>query len=132
MNLALVSLTYDKYYYLYALLKERELSQSISHRVMPGYLDHIDFVDSRPYYAWYFIEHDGHVSGSIYLSKQREIGISVFKKDQKQGVATWAIKELMDIHPGKFLANINPDNIASANLFKKFGFKLIQHTYGIG
>jgi len=31
--------------------------------------------------------------------------------------------------PGKFLANINPHNEKSINLFGKLGFKRIQSTY---
>ena len=59
---------------LYDLLSERTPEESISHKSMPTYPEHEKFVQSNPYFAWYLIDVDGQFVGSIYLSKQREIG----------------------------------------------------------
>ncbi len=114
---------------LYGFLSERTPEQSISHKEMPSIEDHIDFVDSEPYLAWYFIVDDFQIVGSVYLTKQREIGISIGEDWRGCGYGSAAVKMLMERHPGKFLANINPDNDVSIKFFAQFGAKHIQNTY---
>ena len=63
------------YRFLYNLLKEREPSTNISHKNMPSFSEHVTFVSSNPYFRWYIIEYQGKKSGSVYLSKNNEIGI---------------------------------------------------------
>ena len=118
---------------LYDLLSEREPHQSISHVEMPSFEEHCAFVASRPYFAWYIIHSSERVVGAIYLTEDREIGIGIFKEFKSRGIGTAAVKLLMRIHPGKFYANINPDNFASRSFFQEqFGAKLLQHTYVFG
>lgn len=117
---------------LYDLLAERSDADeiNISHRKMPSRRCHAMFVKRKPYLAWYLIETDGDYAGSIYLSKQGEIGVFLFRRFQGRGLGTEAIKELMRRFPGKrFLANVNPANARSIALFQKLGFNLLQHTY---
>jgi len=115
---------------LYVLLEERTPEQSISHKDMPRWDEHNKFIASNPYAAWYLILKDKNAVGSIYLSKQREIGISIYGQHKSKGYGTDAVKKLMELHPGKFYANINPDNYASRMFFQEqFGAKLLQHTY---
>ena len=120
---------------LYDLLKERDPVANISHKEMPTVIEHCAFVRCMPYLHWYLIQDWGEVPawvGSIYISKEREIGISIFKKHQGKSYGTVAMKELMDKHPGKLYANISPDNQKSIEFFKRFGAKHIQNTYVIG
>ena len=121
---------------LYALLDERTPEQSISHKRMPTMEGHRLFVlgavpDNSPvsYAAWYVIYADRCIVGSIYLTHQREIGVSIFRDQQRKGYARAAVLELMRLHPGKFLANINPKNEASIKLWESLGFSLLQVTY---
>jgi len=115
---------------LYELLRERTPEQSISHRRMPTMHEHRMFFHSKPYLAWNFIlnEYD-EIVGSIYLSKQREIGVFIFRIWHQYGYATQAVKQMMQDWPGKFLANVNPENYASIKFFEQFGAKHIQNTY---
>jgi len=113
---------------LYDLLAERTPEQSISHKSMPTMEEHAKFVRSLPYRAWYLIEVGNEYVGCVYLSKQREIGVSIFEKRRGNGYATEAVRELMRKWPGRFLANINPLNTASMAFFKKLGFSLLQVT----
>jgi cyclase len=110
--------------YLYDLLAERTPEQSISHKEMPTYERHLAFVIGSPYYAWYLITTDDTVVGAIYLTRQWEIGIGIFRAHQRRGYARQAIEKLMDLHGrnGRYLANINPANEASIALFRKLGF----------
>lgn len=108
---------------LYKLLAEREPHQSISHKRMPTYREHEDFVCSVPYAEWYMVMDGDTAVGAVYLTKAREIGIGIFKAYQGNKFATQAIGEVMRRHgPGKFFANINPKNQASVALFNSLGF----------
>jgi RimJ/RimL family protein N-acetyltransferase len=107
---------------LFELLKERRPEQSISHKGMPTWEEHVAFVRSRPYEHWYLIEADGYFRGAVYLTRQREVGVAIFEGCRGQHYAEDAVAELMRLHPGRFLANINPANEASIALFRKLSF----------
>ncbi len=117
---------------LYQLLEERTPEQSISHKSMPTWEEHRAFVGSRPYAHWYlaYVANVG-IVGSIYLTHQREIGVSILRAHQRKGYGLAAVRELMRLHPGRFLANVNPENAASRKLWEGIGGKLLQVTYEI-
>ena len=118
------------YPFLYDLLKQRNSRVNISHKKMPTYDEHVKFVMSRPYSKWCVIQYDSQSIGSIYLSKQNEIGIFLINNMHGKGIGQAALKMIMKKHARpRFLANINPKNKKSVDFFKKNGFKLIQHTY---
>ena len=118
------------YRFLYQILKEREINTNISHKKMPTYNEHIDFVQSKPYSKWYIIYFGRKKVGSVYISKQNEIGIFIKRKFLKKGIGTRVLKIILEKNPKKrFLANINPKNKKSIEFFKKNGFKLLQKTY---
>lgn len=128
----LIDVYSDRLHYsshLYVLLDERTPEQSISHNGMPTWKKHLAFVRSRPYLHWYMIEVGDKIVGCCYLSKQREIGISIYAPERGNRYATCALQLMMKRHPGKFLSNVNPLNEASIGLFTKLGFKLLQVTY---
>ncbi len=130
MNLISVYKRPDRYEILFKLLAERDEMVNISHRGMPNWCDHIKFVDSKPYEAWYFM--DNEPFGACYLSKQNEIGVFVFKEHQGNGYGRAAIEALIKLHgPRRYLANVAPANTKSSELFGKLGFRLIQHTYEV-
>lgn len=121
---------------LYQLLGEREDHVNISHRVMPTMDEHYAFMDSMPYKGWYLIDTQpfypqvhSHFVGSIYLTRQREVGIFLFREFIDKGFGAEAVKLLRARHPGKLFANISPGNEGSAKFFKKLGFRHIQQTY---
>lgn len=115
---------------LYDLLAERTPEQSISHKWMPTYPQHVEFVRSEPYAAWYVAEQAGNIVGAVYLSRADEIGVSIFRSCQRRGYASCAVHLLMRMHPRqRYLANVNPLNEPSAALFRSLGFYLVQHTY---
>lgn len=129
MTLQPVGIHYMHVHFLYDLLAERTPEQSISHKMMPTWEEHERFTCSAPYLAWYVIEDVGYLRGAIYLSKQREIGVGILRKHQRKGYARAAVLELMRLHPGRFLANVNPKNEASRKLWESLGFNLLQVTY---
>ncbi|MEK7083941.1 MAG: GNAT family N-acetyltransferase [Patescibacteria group bacterium] len=117
---------------LYRLLKERSAKINISHRKMPTWHQHLKFIRSKPYKAWYLIsDAPKHFTGGIYLSKADEIGIFLLKKYQRLGHGNRAVDLLIKKHRNvkRFLANVNPNNKTSIQFFKKLGFGHIQNTY---
>ena len=126
--------------FLFDLLKERDARANISHKQMPSYNSHRQFIKSEPYKRWYIIymrhwidrphRYDKEKVGSIYLSKNDEIGIFISKKFHGKNIGKYALNELMKKWPRKrFLANVNPKNKKSIQFFKDNGFELIQHTF---
>jgi hypothetical protein len=55
MNLISIYERPDRALVLHQLLEERDESANISHKAMPSWDDHVRFVESKPYQAWYFI-----------------------------------------------------------------------------
>ena len=116
--------------FLFDLLKERSPKTNISHKKMPSYDEHVSFIKSKPYTHWYVILKSNEKVGSIYLSKNDEIGIFILKKFQGHNFGFFALNELLKKNPRKrFLANVNPKNKKSMSFFKNNGFKLIQYTF---
>lgn len=116
--------------YLYALLLEREAKVNISHRVRPTASEHLAFMQLRPYAGWYFAQVGHDYVGSVYLTKEDEIGVFIFREHQGKGHGERAVKLLMKRHgPRRYLANVAPKNGPSHGLFRKLGARLIQHTY---
>ena len=116
---------------LYRLLQEREQHQCISHKALPSFINHLRFVQSKPYLAWYLVELGGEIIGATYLTKHREIGIFLFNEHRYMGYGAKAVQLLMDAHPGPFLANIAPTNPGSAEFFHNLGFRHIQNTFAL-
>ena len=128
--ISLKSVTNSDVKFLFDLLKERDPRVNISHRKMPTYSQHTKFIKSKPYSKWYIILKSKQEIGSIYLSKNDEIGIFLSKKFQGKNVGNFALNELMKKNPRKrFLANVNPKNKKSISFFKNNNFKLIQYTF---
>ncbi len=116
--------------FLFEILEEREDKVNISHRKMPTFDQHKKFVSSKPYSKWYIILQGIEKVGSIYLSKQNEIGIFLKKGSHHTGIGTVALKLIMEKNPKKrYLANVNPKNKKSIEFFKKNDFNILQHTY---
>jgi len=116
--------------FLYDLLKKREKKENISHKKIPSFSKHVKFVISKPYLKWYIIYYNNHECGTIYLSKQNEIGISLKKEFQGKNIDSQALKLMILKNPrSRYLANVSPKNMDSQKFFKKKGFKLIQYTY---
>lgn len=124
------NITKNDYHFLYQLLKERDPRANISHRKMPTFRKHVEFVSSKPYKKWYIVYYKNRRMGSIYLSNQDEIGLFLKHGMQGIGIGSKALELLIKQNPkSRYLANVAPKNQRSKDFFKKHGFKLIQYTY---
>ena len=123
--------------FLYELLSERKLYENISHKKNPTYAKHIKFVMSKPYTKWYIIYYGKEKIGSIYNTKQDEVGTHFKEQLQanlKPKSALWlqVLKIMMKKNPrNRYLVNINPSNTGMKNFLKNAGFELIQYTYEV-
>jgi len=129
--------------FLYLLLAERKPYMNISHKEMPSYTMHQNFVTSNPYKGWWVIAYGEDLVGSVYLGKEDNIGIFIKEQCHHMGVGTAALnfiyKTFEDVE--LIYANIAPLNSGSIAFFVNNGFKyqstlkegeeIIQYTYVI-
>ena len=118
--------------FLYELLSVRKPNVNISHKKNPTYAKHVNFVMSKPYSKWYIIYRATEKIGSVYITKQDEIGIHFKEKNITNKIRSKVLKMIIRKNPrNRYLMNINPRNTSLRNFLKNEGFELIQHTYEI-
>jgi hypothetical protein len=127
--------------FLYELLRERLLNRSlnISHTILPTRTQHLRFVRSKPYRAWYLIKVDRAKVGHIWLNRQNEIGLTLLRAERRKGYEEAALRMLfakqrpLPAIPSKrsaaFLANVSPHNRDLQRAFESMGGEKIQCTY---
>ena len=116
--------------FLYELLTARKPNVNISHKKLPTYVKHVKFVMSKPYSKWYIIYCATEKIGSVYITKQDEIGIHFKEKNITNKIRSKVLKMIIKKNPrNRYLININPRNKNMKNFIKNKGFKLIQHTF---
>ena len=129
-NIKLNQVTKNDTLFLYDLLKNKDPNANISHKKMPSYDEHVEFVMSKPYTNWYIIEYDKKNVGAIYLSKQDEIGISVNNDYEYDQIVKPALKLLMKLNQRKrYLANTSPKDVRSQEFLLKNGFTSLEYVY---
>ena len=128
--MVLKPVTIDDAKFLFDLLKQREGIVNISHKSLPTWEEHVEFIKNNTYQSWDIIWVDNIRIGNIYLTDRDEIGIFLDKESQSNGYGSIAINEFMKKNGKKrYLANINPTNYKSIQFFGKHGFVHIQNTY---
>lgn len=131
--------------FLYELMKEREPEINISHRELPSFQAHRQYVTRRPYRFWYLLERQAEGRedpvwiGYISATHANEIGIVIRKPYRGNGFGPMAIRMLTQFHRpnpaapgvrnGHWMANIAPANAHSKHVFEHLGFREIQRTY---
>ena len=121
---------------LYDLLARRDYA--ISHRQMPSFAQHSDFVRSHPYLAWYLVKVDGTYAGSVYVTDQNTIGVNVL--DEFVSVTLPLIIETIEANfaplpaikskrSGFFSINVAPSNTRLIEALNRQACQLIQMTY---
>ena len=128
--MVLKPVTTDDAKFLFDLLKQRQGIVNISHKSLPTWEEHVEFIKNNTYQSWDIIWVDNVRIGNIYLTDRDEIGIFLDKEFQSNGYGSIAINEFMKKNGKKrYLANINPTNYKSIQFFGKHGFIHIQNTY---
>ena len=117
---------------LWGLLDKKfaETDINISHKSMPTYVEHCDFVNSIPYLGWYIVRASGYTIGSAYITRQGEIGVYIDPDYRKHDVVKKTIAEIARRHPrSSYLFNVNPRNKDMIKILEDKGAKLLQSTY---
>jgi len=131
-NIKLKPVTKNDALFLYDLLKTKDPIANISHKKMPSYDEHVNFILSNPYAIWYIIEYEGKKIGSVYLSKHDEIGISLIDNSLYDKIGKSIIKLLIKNNPRKhYLAKVSPRNKKLQNFFVNNDFTGLEYTYEI-
>jgi RimJ/RimL family protein N-acetyltransferase len=128
--MVLKPVTIDDAKFLFDLLKQREGIVNISHKSLPTWEEHVEFIKNNTYQSWDIIWVDNVRIGNIYLTDRDEIGIFLDKESQSNGYGSIAINEFMKKNGKKrYFANISPTNYKSIQFFGKHGITHIQNTY---
>ena len=123
---------------LYTFLSLREFN--ISHKELPNYKEHSDFVKDHPYRKWYLLKKNISFVGSSYITYSNNIGINIpngNSKDYSKFIILISkklkpLKPIKSIRSKDFHININPKNkklLKAAELLK---MDLIENTFRIG
>ena len=102
---------------LYKLLQKRV--HSISHKNVPDFATHLNFVRNHPYLCWYIVKHGGHLCGAFYIKKDNSIGMN-FIVESNEIVAACIDFIYKHFTPLNAQASIIPEyfyiNVAASNV----------------
>jgi len=126
-----IGITYD------LLLQRRH---GISHRLAPVFEDHVKFVNSNPYRAWYLAMNNQKAVGTFYLSKENTIGINISEINYEQTVAAIInyvknnyspLPEIKSVRASIFTINVLPTNLSLIKILEKLDKEIIQICYAL-
>lgn len=137
LKLQLIEPTDKQIEILYDFLRIRNFP--ISHTNLPEFNEHKEFVINNPYRVWMLIYQRKIPIGTIYISNDNSIGISL--KTNSIMLMKSLIKKVLEnykplpaiksIRGNNFHININPSDKKLISIIKKIGLVHIQSTYSI-
>lgn len=121
---------------LYNQLKQRTFS--ISHKAVPQYDEHIDFVSNHPYRAWFIIKQTKNVIGTIYVQHDNSIGLNCIDnvtEEQIEKILSMLTSQLSPLEAvpsarfGEFFLNVSSSNIELQDKLKNIGLTESQRSF---
>lgn len=122
---------------LFERLKNRTPTEAISHASVPEFNAHMAFFESRPYRYWYLVEIDSVIAGTLYITDENSIGVSL--DAQYAETTSCVIRNAIEGHtplpavPSKrvsqFSINVSPGNEQLAKAVTELGGVHVQNTY---
>ena len=120
---------------LYELLKKR--SYNISHKKMPSYESHIDFVNSYPYLNWYIFSQNDYSLGTFYIKNDNSIGLYIIYPCELlvKKVLDFILinfvpqKELKSQIPPYFYVNVADSNKIMKDVLTNLKFEPVQISF---
>jgi len=120
------------YRFLYSLLAQRDSTINISHKRMPTYEQHVQYLSRSPYLWHRIITLSDLPIGMCYRTIEGYVGIFLDRTFQGFGYGPTVLQMIIAEHPrSRLIANVNPSNRRSMRMFRKAGFKFIQMTYAL-
>ncbi len=127
--------TSDQILVLYELLKNR--TNNISHKNMPDYNEHREFVKNNPYKVWYLVYDESNALGTFYIKYDNSIGLKL--SIQESFIVDLIIKYIkLNYKPEKAVAsevssyfyfNVANKNIELIKVLTELELKPIQISY---
>ena len=117
---------------LYELLKQR--THVISHRSLPNFEEHQDFVNNHPYLHWFLLHDTSNLLGSFYLKKDNSIGLNLVEYSKENLAAcvnfisdNFSPEEPMaSVIPKYFYVNISYSNESALSALQELGLNPLQ------
>ena len=123
---------------LFDFLKQRG-SHAISHKKVPDFQRHAEFVRKHPYRHWFIIFRFDVPIGTAYIGFENCVGI--FLLDWQLEVVDGVLRKIMTMHkplppipsvrPGHFYINVSPNNTALLEIIEQLGLSQIQTSFAI-
>ena len=125
----------ENYKFLFQLLKKRKFN--ISHKLMPSWEEHIEFVKSSPYFKWYIISENYNKIGSFYINHDNSIGLNLIeeKKLLLENIITKIEntfepqKGIKSIRSEHFFYNVNPNDKVFIKALEDKGYKISKISF---
>ena len=121
---------------LYERLASRKYS--ISHKTLPTFERHQEFVSSHPYLHWCFIVKE-HTIGTYYVTDLNSVGIEI-DEEFYESIPVIALEisrrhtplpPVRSVRPASFCINVSSQNAQLCNVLEKNGFVEIQRTFSL-
>ena len=121
--------------HLFVFLAKKKFN--ISHKFLPSYQEHKNFVANHPYRFWYLILNEQKYIGVIYVTFENVIGINTIINSKEIYIS--AIKAITNLHKPLdeiksirnkyFVINVNPNNKILIKAIRFLSLPHIQNTY---
>ena len=120
---------------LYSLLKKR--TYSISHRKLPTFEEHKNFVECNPYRCWYIVKVSSEALGSFYIKDDNSIGMNLIEP------TIFLVEQILDyvrknfepnpedpsIIPDYYYINVPEKNKKLISILEDLGEKRLQVSF---
>lgn len=121
---------------LYAQLKNR--SHNISHKILPSFDEHTEFVHNYPYREWIIMKDNGRAIGNVYIHFDNSIGLHFESSkyfDRVDEVLRFVNTSCLPLPAqpsmriGEFFFRVSPDNRLLQERLSILGFREVERTY---
>ena len=136
MNFELVIPTSAQIETLYTQLKNR--SHSISHKSVPSFDEHTEFVQNHPYRKWIIVRDTEIAIGNVYIQYNNSIGLNVdsfvsceqINKILKGIYASYLpLPAVPSVRFGEFFLNVATANKMLQKKLTNLGFSEVERTF---
>ena len=121
---------------LYAQLKNR--SHKISHKILPSFDEHTEFVHNHPYRQWAIVKNNGRAIGNVYIHFDNSIGLHFESSkyfDRVDEVLKFVNTSSLplpaepSVRIGQFFFRVSSDNHLLQERLSILGFQEVEKTF---
>lgn len=136
MNFELVIPTSSQIETLYTQLKNR--SYNISHKSVPSFDKHTEFVQNHPYREWIILKDNGRVIGNVYIHVDNSIGLHFDSSKYFRRVdevlsfvnnSYLPLPEEPSVRIGEFFFRVSLENRLLQERLSILGFREVERTF---